>query len=858
VHDSGTLWCSGLIDCLHRLGRPVMDAIVLDHHYALGTSATMADAANQVIQSDIDLFGGAHVGTLVDRFAFWGFVDPADFVPILLHTPLTDREDVTGPCPVLLTVSAAEPLEAASPELYWGFGAAITDSVVMTPTGNPQEYGANIPGPGAATNVVYYLRAANQSGGTAYKPATAPTSMYTFHLGPDVTPPVIVHTPLTQVTTTGWPAAVTATVTDNLGVDPASVTVTWTFDAVAQTPFTLARVGSTNTYTANFPARSVVAGDVVTYHLTAQDIASTPNTARYPFSGERSFTITGSLGTVLVLDDDELSKQSGTKAVADGKDPSHTVTLSSSGGATIQSANVLTTWLNAMGFVASVEPANSSDPTTWPGYAFIVSASGGNLLPIASATYRANLEAYVAAGHKLLIEGGEVGYKAIASPGYPSFAANVLHGNIWQTDNAGALQRVPGQSSHPLAITPNVLPATIPITFTGTNYGTEDAYSLLSPAYAVYGTNSYQTSAGISVYDNDVAPQSAQIVAFAFDIKDVTDSTIAKQVLENAAHFLVAPQPAPHSTLSGRLALGAAWAGGGVTVSLAPGGLTTTTASDGTFSFAGMYAGAYSVSASVPAFTGSPRHVTLAQDQMTSIVLRMYPEQYANGCNSPALAIPDNNSAGITNDMAIEPAFNIKSVEVYVNISHPWKGDLIVEIRHNSTNVRLHNRTGGSTHDIIGTYPTTITPAQSLTAFTNQTSTGTWTLFVSDNALSDVGTLNQWCLTLHGPSDTTQTLAADVALPTALEFARAWPNPAHGGSVSLGFALPAAAPVKLALYDVAGRKVRTVADRTFEAGRYQLVWDAHDDRGAVLRPGLYLARLTAGERTLTRRLVVAP
>ena len=62
------------------------------------------------------------------------------------------------------------------------------------------------------------------------------------------------------------------------------------------------------------------------------------------------------------------------------------------------------------------------------------------------------------------------------------------------------------------------------------------------------------------MFDNNVAPQSAQIVVFAFDIKDVTDSTYAKRLLENAAHFLTVPEPAPNGTITGRVAVGPTWA----------------------------------------------------------------------------------------------------------------------------------------------------------------------------------------------------------------------------------------------------------------------------------------------------------
>lgn len=861
VHASGTLWCSGLIDCWNHVGRAVMDAIVLDHHFALGTSATMADAANQLIQSDIDLFGGAHVSTLVARLGFWGFVNPASFIPTITHTPLAGSENVAGPYPVVANVTSTQPLALGEPKLFYGNGA-VTDSITMTPTGNPNEFSASIPGPGAPATMVYYLRARDVNGGTAFKPTTAPATPYSFVVGPDLTAPVITHTPPTLVATQSWPITVTASVTDNLGVDHNSVTVVWTKNGTPMSDFKLARIGTSTNYADvfNTPSGSVVAGDVIGYHITASDVAASPNTGRSPASGEHSFTVSSALGLVLVLDDDELAKRvSETKVIADEKDPAKSTTLTTSGDVGALSANQIAAWLNAFGYVATVEPAATSNAANWPNYNFIVSSSGGSTAPVASATYRAALEAYVAAGHKLLVEGGEVGYDAISSPGYPTFAANVLHGTTWQSDNAGALTRIASQASHPLANIPNVLPASIPVTYVSPNYGTEDAYVPVAPAYAVYGTASYPTSVGISVFDDNVAPQSAQIVVFAFDIKDVTDSTYAKQLLENAARFLVAPEPAPNSSITGRVAVNAAWGGSGIAVTLTPGGTTVNTDAHGEFTFPNLYAGTYSVSASLAGYAGTPRMVTLAQNATANVVLHLSTVANASNCNNPALAIPDNNATGVTNAMSIVPDFPVASVQVSVNITHTWRGDLIVELRHGATNVRLHNRTGSSADNIIGTYPTTLTPAASLSAFNGASSAGTWTLFCSDNAGTDVGTLNQWCLTLAGASDTSTTVGVDPSgLPSALEFAPVWPNPVRGGNATLSFALPVATHARVALYDVTGRLVRTVADRDYAAGRYVLAFDGHDDGGRALAPGMYLARFQSEAGVITRRFVILP
>jgi hypothetical protein len=81
------------------------------------------------------------------------------------------------------------------------------------------------------------------------------------------------------------------------------------------------------------------------------------------------------------------------------------------------------------------------------------------------------------------------------------------------------------------------------------------------------------------------------------------------------------------------------------------------------------------------------------------------------------------------------------------------------------------------------------------------------------------------------------------------------PNPARSGT-TLRYGLASPARVRLALYDAAGRLVRMLADGPREAGEQAVRWDGRDDGGRAIAPGLYLARLSAGAQTITRRLVV--
>ena len=57
------------------------------------------------------------------------------------------------------------------------------------------------------------------------------------------------------------------------------------------------------------------------------------------------------------------------------------------------------------------------------------------------------------------------------------------------------------------------------------------------------------------------------------------------------------------------------------------------------------------------------------------------------------------------------------------------------------------------------------------------------------------------------------------------------------------FGLARSGPVEVALFDVAGRLVRTLADRTFPAGEHALIWDGRNNEGVPVSRGVYFARI---------------
>jgi subtilisin-like proprotein convertase family protein len=110
--------------------------------------------------------------------------------------------------------------------------------------------------------------------------------------------------------------------------------------------------------------------------------------------------------------------------------------------------------------------------------------------------------------------------------------------------------------------------------------------------------------------------------------------------------------------------------------------------------------------------------------------------------NSTPVDIPDDDPAGIESTLTIADEGTISSLAVDVDITHPFRPDLIVALRHPSgQEVTLFNQELDGETNLIRRF----TPPD----FNGELSAGTWTLVVIDGANNDVGTLNQWSLELE-------------------------------------------------------------------------------------------------------------
>jgi hypothetical protein len=91
--------------------------------------------------------------------------------------------------------------------------------------------------------------------------------------------------------------------------------------------------------------------------------------------------------------------------------------------------------------------------------------------------------------------------------------------------------------------------------------------------------------------------------------------------------------------------------------------------------------------------------------------------------------------------------------------------------------------------------------------------------------------------------------------PKPLTLYQNFPNP-FNPSTSIAFFLPERQHVRLTVYDVEGKKVRTLFDGTREIGKHTLLWNGANNQGNPVGSGVYYYRLEVGKKVLTKKMVI--
>jgi len=184
IYANGTSWASCLWLMRAEMGRTALDKDVLKHHFYQGTSATGAQAAQYLMQADRDLYSGLHSGTIEHYFVLRGFFSASLYdVPALTHTPLPDSVSTVGPFPITVTIASTSAVVEGSVKVRYGTGGVFEQEALLSPTGNPNEWGGEIPEQTGESTFEYYIIADNAAGWRGASPRGAEYLHYSVFVG---------------------------------------------------------------------------------------------------------------------------------------------------------------------------------------------------------------------------------------------------------------------------------------------------------------------------------------------------------------------------------------------------------------------------------------------------------------------------------------------------------------------------------------------------------------------------------------------------------------------------------------------------------------------------------------------------
>ncbi|MCP4291128.1 MAG: T9SS type A sorting domain-containing protein [bacterium] len=579
---------------------------------------------------------------------------------------------------------------------------------------------------------------------------------------------------------------------------------------------------------------------VAAYHFIPQTVLVGINAP----SVVKNFILDGTDGNILIIDDSSAAREE--LVTYEPKLGKNGVVLADGYTAPgSRSAADINTDLIALGYATELVHSSAYDYVDWVNYDMVLVSAGSKTQDL-NADLRADMSTFAAAGGKLLIEGGEIAYN---HQNDSAFCAGVLHILDWGSDSVGDLSV--RDANHYIMNTPNAVAGPISLSYSG--YGDSDSV-VPAPDAEWPGSWTGASSAGsVICFDPNTAPQGGQIVFFTFSYSSL-GANERGNLLQNAVTYLTTSEVG-NSNITGHVSV----PGGnnsGVSVTLNPGDMVQLTDGSGNYAFNGIFEGSYHLVASKPGYSTDVADVTVGDNATVEQNFTLNAIVTNTFCDEADVEIPDNDpNGGVYCTIPVTDSSTLSAISVYVDITHTYVADMIVElISPAGTVVRLHSNQGGDSDDLVGFYPSDMTPYQNLDALLGEDIQGDWQLHVTDIGSYDFGHINSWCVILTY-EQSALSAADDENLPQVLALDGNYPNP-FNPMTAIKFSVPSAQDIKLAVYDVRGVKVRTLIHETMAAGHHSVNWMGRDDSGRTVASGTYFYRLQSEGKSVVGKMLL--
>ncbi|HEY5533614.1 MAG TPA: LamG-like jellyroll fold domain-containing protein [Ignavibacteria bacterium] len=223
----------------------------------------------------------------------------------------------------------------------------------------------------------------------------------------------------------------------------------------------------------------------------------------------------------------------------------------------------------------------------------------------------------------------------------------------------------------------------------------------------------------------------------------------------------------------------------------------------------------------------------------------------------------------IVDSIYMGQVLTVSDINLFVAANHAFAGDMSVSLKNpaNTTTRVLYpgnssfvgmsmvtifddeaDSTIGGT--ILAPFSPRVKPVNTLNVFSGQAALGWWKIIITDLfPATDDGILLGWGLQFNNQIITGgSSLVTEV--PGKFDLYQNYPNP-FNPVTTIKYEIAKTVSVKIVVFDILGREIKTLVNEVKKSGSYSLVFDASE-----FASGSYYYRLTAGDYVNTKKMIV--
>jgi subtilisin-like proprotein convertase family protein len=229
------------------------------------------------------------------------------------------------------------------------------------------------------------------------------------------------------------------------------------------------------------------------------------------------------------------------------------------------------------------------------------------------------------------------------------------------------------------------------------------------------------------------------------------------------------------------------------------------------------------------------------------------------------IIISNNMKSSNVSVLNVPVGKTVVDVNCTVDITHSYVADLVVSlVSPQGTEIILFGGVGGDGNDFANTtfddeatvaidssaalapFTGVFKPVERLWLLDGENSFGEWKLKIFDNGPGDGGALENWNLTIRYSSGPDY-----VTIPGNFSLVKNYPNP-FNPKTRIVFNVPRTANIKIVIYDVSGREVKTVLNEQ----RAPMLEDFVDFDASTFASGVYFYSLIADDEFIESKKMV--